>query len=314
MRGVRPAFHGVSLVGSLSMPGASSAPPQRQRDSSGHENSAGRSIPAKMSPHHRGRLTPPARASVQSLKEPGGRTRRARAGQPSADLSPAGSASVASSHGQHRPEGVGLGAGGRAPQRHHGGQLPEGFPEGQGVKLAFHDHEGSAGSDRRGPWVADEAGRVAKRFGVLRLSAVGLANFDKRQPIPDEPRNHHPEGSKRSVPVSGWDRHPGRPPEAGGADRLGRQAPRRAGQVGQGVRPLGCPQPGGGGFHEGHGVPLSLKPEGFGDGLGAGLVGGRMGVLLVGVGPPVRKATASGNDRFRNRMTSAAASPFCPHP
>ena len=128
----------------------------------------------------------------------------------------------------------------------------------------------------RGPRVADEAGRIAEGFQVLRGAPPGLgtsprppvvrAELDHRQPLPDEPGDDHP-GRFPRHPV-----RPGRPPEAGGADRLGGQATFGAGQVGQGVRPLGRPESGGGVFHEGQGVRLG-HPRRFGRRFGRGARG-----------------------------------------
>jgi uncharacterized membrane protein len=125
----------------------------------------------------------------------------------------------------HRPEGGRLGPGRYAPQRHHGGQLPEGFPDSQAVKLPLGQDQGAAGADGRGAGVADEACRVAERFGILRPAVIGLADVDLCQAVPVEPRDDHPEGLERSVPVPGRDHHLGR----GG--RPGASSSRETGRV-----------------------------------------------------------------------------------
>ena len=107
-------------------------------------NRAGASVPPRRSDHQRRRFTPAWAASVQSLNAPGGRTRRATAGQPEAALSPASSASVAMYHGaggQHLRSGGQVGAARCRTQGHDGGQVAEFLTQQEGIKLPLHDDQ-----------------------------------------------------------------------------------------------------------------------------------------------------------------------------
>ena len=264
-------------------------------------------------------------ASVQSLNGSGGRTRIDQGGPPRGGLV-AGLIGIGRDEprggGQHHPEGRRVGSGRCRSQRHDSGQLPEGLTKQEGVKLPLADDQRAAGLDGGEGRIDPRA--VAIRFGVLRFAPLGVADLHEGQPVPVEPRDNHPSDLKAAVPLPGRDHHAGRPPEAGGLDRLIGQT--AIVEIGQG---LGLPRASRGGRRprsQGPGhrpgasrtVPLAAGWRPSAGLLAVGLAGGRgRGLPPEGATMPDSSAmirTASGNATLLIRITRLAASPCSPHP
>ena len=137
-------------------------------------------------------------------------------------MSPASSASVAMNHragGQHLRSRGQVGSARCRTQGHDGGQVAEFLTKQEGVKFALRDDQRCAGLDDGGVGDRSRAGRGTLPRTSASL-ALGLADLHQRQPVPVEPRDNHPSGLKAAVPFPGREHHAGRPPQAGGLDRL----------------------------------------------------------------------------------------------